>query len=86
MSATIPLRVMVLDAWVEVPLEPADTTSIRSLKQDALSTARVTAPPEDFTVKFHGAELRDESRTLVEAGIPARAHLIVLRRRRRPVR
>ena len=39
-----------------------------------------------FVVKFRGAELQDESRTLADAGLVPNGALIVLRKRRRPVR
>jgi hypothetical protein len=37
-------------------------------------------------MKFRGAELRDESRSLADAGLVPNGALIVLPRRRRPVR
>jgi hypothetical protein len=42
--------------------------------------------PEEYLVKFRGAELFDESKSLSEAGVVPNAALIVLPRRRRPVR
>ena len=42
--------------------------------------------PDEYVVKFRGAEMLDESATLRDAGIPPNAALIVLPRRRRPVR
>jgi hypothetical protein len=41
--------------------------------------------PDGYVVKFRGGEVRDES-TLADAGIVQDANLIVLSRRRRPVR
>jgi len=46
----------------------------------------VRGDPGEYLVKFRGAELDDETRSLKEAGIPAHGSLIVLLRRRRPVR
>ncbi len=80
------LRVMVHEIWDElVMVQPAEA-SIASVKAAALAAARVVESPDDFTVKFRGAELRDESRSLAELGVPDDANLIVLRRARRPVR
>jgi hypothetical protein len=42
--------------------------------------------PEEYVVKFRGAEVFDESLSLAESGVVANAALIVMPRRRRPVR
>lgn len=87
MSATsLPLRVMVHESWDEIAMTVPGTTTVQELKQRALAAARVTDPAADFLVKFRGAELADESRTVVDVGVPSDGALIVLRRRRRPVR
>jgi len=86
MTATVPLRVMVLDAWDAVTLDLPLSTSLGDLKREALARARVRGDPDQFLVKFRGAVLDDERRSLQEAGVPANAPLIVLSRRRRPVR
>jgi hypothetical protein len=86
MTSTIPIRVMVLDAWDQIPLSPTGQTTIADLKRQALGAARVPDDPAGFVVKFRGGELRDESRTLAAEAIPPGAQLIVLRRHRRPVR
>lgn len=80
------LRVTVHDAWdeVAVPFDPA--MSLAEVKRRALEVARVTDAADRFLLKFHGAELRDEARTVAEAGLVVGAPLIVLRRRRRAVR
>lgn len=80
------LRVMVHDAWDTVPLAPAADATVADVKAAALAAARITRAPAEYGVKFRGAELRDEALTLAAAGIPDDANLIVLRRRRRPVR
>lgn len=86
MTGAIPLRVTVLDAWDAVPLALPPSTSVGDLKREALARARVRGDPADYLVKFRGAVLDDEGRSLQDAGVPANAPLIVLRRRRRPVR
>jgi hypothetical protein len=86
MSQTLPLRVMVEDAWDEVLLDLAPTTSLSELKRRALEATRVTRDPNGYVLKFRGAELDDESRSLADAGLVANGALIVLPRRRRPVR
>jgi len=85
-TSNLRLRVMVQDAWDEVPLDlPADT-SLAELKQLALEATKVTRDPGEYLLKFRGAELYDESRSLAEAGLVSNGAVIVLPRRRRPVR
>ncbi len=86
MSQTLPLRVMVQDAWDAVLLDLPSTTALSELKRRALEATRVTRDPNGYVLKFRGAELDDESRSLADAGLVANGALIVLPRRRRPVR
>jgi hypothetical protein len=86
MSGELRVRVHVLDVWDEVVLDLPPVTSIGALKQEALDLARVTDEPAKFLVKFRGAEMRDESRTLADEQVPTDGALIVMRRRRVPVR
>jgi hypothetical protein len=85
MSA-ISVRVMVVDAWDQVTLELPSAAPIREAKQRALALTHSHGRPEEYLVKFRGAELFDESKSLTEAGVVANAALIVLPRHRRPVR
>jgi hypothetical protein len=86
MNGTVPVRVMVSDAWDAVSLDLPSSTPLSEIKREALARTRVMGNPGDYLVKFRGAELDDETRSLKDAGVPANASLIVLRRRRRPVR
>jgi hypothetical protein len=85
-SSTLPVRVMVQDAWDEVMLELPATTPLAELKRQALEATRITTDPAGFLLKFRGAELGDESRSLADAGLVPNGALIVMPRRRRPVR
>jgi hypothetical protein len=85
MSA-MPVRVMVEDAWDQVTLQLTPAALLRDAKQQALALTHAGGRPEEYLVKFRGAELFDESRSLAETGVVANASLIVLPRRRRPVR
>jgi hypothetical protein len=85
MSA-LPIRVMVQDAWDQVDLQLAPATTVSEAKQRALTLTHTGGKPEEFLVKFRGAEVFDESRSLAEAGVVPNAALIVMPRRRRPVR
>ena len=82
----IPVRVMVETSWDQVTLQPQPAASIREAKQRALALTHSGGTPEDYLVKFRGAELLDETQSLAAAGIVPNAPLIVLPRRRRPVR
>lgn len=83
---TLPIRVMVESAWDQVTLDLAPTASVAELKQRALAMTHTAGAPEEYHVKFRGAELLDERKSLGDAGIVANAALIVLPRRRRPLR
>lgn len=86
MTSTLPVRVMVQDAWDEVRLDLPESTPLSEVKRRALELTHVTADPDGYVVKFRGAELRDEARSMKESGLVPNASLIVLPRRRRPVR
>lgn len=80
------MRVMVHDAWDEVVLPWQADTALGALKRAALEITRVAGAPDEFVVKFNGAELRDETATMATCGVPDNGALILLRRRRRAVR
>ena len=86
MSQLLPVRVMVQDAWDEVLLELPATTALAELKRRALDATRVRGAPEGYLLKFRGAALEDESRSLADAGLVPNGAVIVMPRRRRPVR
>jgi hypothetical protein len=86
MTSPLILRVTVEDVWNEVLLELPSDTSVGEIKRRALALTRVTRDPSQYVVKFRGAELSDESRTASAAGLVPNGALIVMPRRRRPVR
>jgi hypothetical protein len=77
---------MVEEAWDEVNLNVPNETRLGELKRMALEATKVSRDPSGYLLKFRGAELDDESRTLADAGLVPNGALIVLSRRRRPVR
>ena len=85
-GANFPLRVMVEDVWDEFRLAVPEDAVLGDVKGSALRQAGVTRSAEEYLVKFRGAELDDEDRTLGDLGVGANASLIILSRRRRPVR
>jgi hypothetical protein len=85
-SDTLPVRVMVQDAWDEVRLDLRSVTPLSEVKRRALEATKVVRDPAAYVLKFRGAELLDESRSLAEAGVVPNGALIVLPKRRSPVR
>ena len=86
MTSVLPLRVMVEDVWDEVYLELPGETPVGEVKRQALAQTHVKRDPSEYVLKFRGAELSDESRSLADSGLVPNSALIVLSRRRRPVR
>ena len=86
MTTDLELRVRVLEAWSDVALRLPPSTPISKLKQLALDAMHITDDPGQFLVKFRGAELRDESRSLADEQVPRDGALIVMRSHRLPVR
>ena len=82
----LPLRVMVEDVWDEVFLELPDQLPVSEVKRQALELTHVRGDPSEYVLKFRGAEVSDESVSLAKAGLVPNGALIVLARRRRPVR
>ena len=77
---------MVEDVWDEVFLELPDELPVSEVKRQALDLTRVREDPSEYVLKFRGAEVSDESLSLANAGLVPNGALIVLARRRRPVR
>lgn len=82
----LPVRVMVQDAWDQVSLELSPSATVAELKQRAMALTHQGGKPEDYLVKFRGAAVLDEGRSLAESGVVPNAALIVMPRSRRPVR
>ena len=85
MSDDLSLRVKVHDIWDEVRLEAPASAEVADVKRRALRASRIGRDPEEYVVKFRGMELGDDT-SLADAGIVPNAGLIVLPRRRWPVR
>ena len=87
-GARFAVRVMVTDVWDQVFLAVEPTTTVADLKRQALTQAlkRAQVRPEDYVVKFLGAQLLDETMTLAALGAVPNSPFIVLPARRQPVR
>ena len=80
------LRVTLLDTWEESSLRLPPSTLVSELKRLALAESRIKRSPNDYMVKYQGAELDESGRSLADAGVATNSSLIVLPRRRQPVR
>jgi hypothetical protein len=85
-SDTLAVRVMVETAWDQVALEVPGATSVAELKRRALAMTHAGGAPDDYEVKYRGALVLDEGKSLADTGVVGNANLIVLPRRRRPAR
>lgn len=85
-APVLPVRVMVEDTWDEVTLALPGSTPVGDLKAMALKQAGVPGDASEYLMKYLGAELQDEDRSLADAGVVPNAALVVLPRRRRPLR
>ncbi len=84
-TPTVPVRVMVLETWDEVSLALPLTATVGDLKRDALAATRARLTADRCELKFRGALCSDDA-TLASVGVVPNANLIVLPRRRIPVR
>ena len=82
------VRVMVTDVWDQVFLAVEPTTTVAGLKRQALAQAlkRVQVRPDDYVMKFRGAQVLDEATTLAALGAVSNSPFIILPARRKPVR
>jgi hypothetical protein len=86
-AGTISLRVTVGDTWTPLPVEAGAGETVAALKARVLAGARMNpAAAPRYEVKLGGVLVRDESQTLTAAGLRDGSPVIVLARRRRPVR
>ena len=86
-AAGLRVRVWVPEVWDVVPLTLRPETTVGELREAALQQAlggtRAHAP---YVVKYRGAQLFDEGRSLADLGAPDGAPFIVLPARRQAVR
>lgn len=83
---SIPLRVMLTDVWDEFHLDLPLETPLSQVKQQVLDLGNQAADPAKYVIKYRGAQLVDEESSLAELGVVRNAALIMLPRRRQPVR
>ena len=83
---SIPVRVMLTEMWDEFRLDVPPETPLSQVKQQVLDLGRLPADPATYVVKYRGAQLSDETRSLADLGVVKNAALIMLPRRRQPVK
>lgn len=83
---SIPLRVMLTDVWDEFHLDLSPETPLSQVKQRVLELGNQPADPSEYMIKYRGAQLMDEASSLAGLGVVRNAALIMLPRRRQPVR
>lgn len=81
------VRVWVPEVWDVVQLTVDPQQSFASIKAAALDQAvGARARPDRYQLKYRGALMTEEHRTVADADLPDNAPLIVLPANRRPVR
>lgn len=80
------IRVTLLDTLDEHALVVPATMKIAEVKRDALARAGIKRAASEYVIKYKGAELYEGGKTLADAGVVPDGALIVLLRRRIPVR
>jgi hypothetical protein len=86
MTAPLAVRIMVQDVWDQVTLDLPASTSVSDAKRRALALTHAPGDPAVYAVKFRGAAVLDEGNSLADLGVEPNSSLIVLHRRRQPVR
>jgi hypothetical protein len=86
MIGDLPIRVTLLDTLDELALVLPSSTPIAEVKCLALARSGIKRPASEYVVKYKGAELYEGGKTLADAGVVPDGALIVLLRRRIPVR
>jgi len=81
------IRVQVADLWDSVRVDAPPTESVLSVKRAALAALYPDgADLDELVVRLHGYEILDEAQSLAEAGVRDGSILLLVARRRRPVR
>ncbi|MES3034209.1 MAG: hypothetical protein V4813_09455 [Gemmatimonadota bacterium] len=86
-AAAITFRVQLLEAWDAVQVRAEPGTSVATVKARALAVLAPDVPqPGDVVTKLGGFEIRDEARSLADAGVLEGSTLLLHFRRRQPLK
>lgn len=81
------IRVQVADLWDSVRVDAPPSESVASVKRAALTSLYPAgADADEWVVRLHGFEILDEDRSLSDVGVRNGSILLLVSRRRRPVR
>jgi hypothetical protein len=83
----IHIRVQVAELWDSVRVDAPLSEPVISVKRSALDALYTLGiDPEEYVVRLHGFEILDESVSLAAAGVRDGSILLLVKRRRQPVR
>jgi len=83
----IHIRVQVAELWDSVRVDASPSEPVISVKRAALDALYPEGiDPEEYVVRLHGFEILGESVSLVAAGVRDGSILLLVKRRRQPVR
>jgi hypothetical protein len=85
-AQTITIRVEMPEVWDVVRIVASPAQPVIEAKTAALDALRPETAPDEMVVKFQGWEILDEMASLADAGVADGSILLVMFRRRRPVR
>jgi hypothetical protein len=81
------IRVQVMDLWDSVRVDAPPAETVVSVKRAALDALYPDgADAAGLVVRLHGYEILDEAQSLSEVGVRDGSILLLVARRRRPVR
>lgn len=83
----IHIRVQVAELWDSVRVDAPPSEPVISAKRAALDALYPDGiDPEEYVVRLHGFEILDERVSLAAAGVRDGSILLLVKRRRQPVR
>lgn len=84
-ASAITIRVQLLEAWDAVKVIAEPRTSVAQVKARVLAVLAPDVPqPGDVVTKLGGFEIRDEAKSLADAGVKDGSTLLLHFRRRQP--
>lgn len=83
----IHIRVQVAELWDSIRVDAPPSEPVTSVKRAALDALYPEGiDPEEYVVRLHGFEILEENVGLVAAGVRDGSILLLVKRRRQPVR
>jgi hypothetical protein len=81
------IRVQCLETWDAVRMDVAPESRVREVKQAAMAILMPDVDNfDEYVVKLHGSEIHAESNSMNAIGAMDGSTLLIMSRRRRPVR